>query len=263
MSEIVKVLFIGDIVGSPGRNAVKRVIPEIVAQHGIDFVIANGENAAAGFGITPAIADELFLRDIDVLTSGNHIWDKKEIMGYIDQTPNLLRPANYPDGVPGGGHCTSETTSGVTIGVINLCGRVFMGNHDCPFRTGESVVEAVRESSPIIIVDIHGETTSEKSALAWFLDGRVSAVIGTHTHVQTADERILPQGTAFITDAGMTGSVDSVIGMEREISLDRFLTGMPRRFEVAKGSVEFQGVVITIESESGRAVAIERIKRAV
>jgi len=263
MTEVLKVLFIGDIIGKPGRLAVKRVLPEIVSDYGIDFVVANGENAAAGFGITPAIADELFQWDIDVITSGNHIWDKKEIIDYLDHTPRLLRPENYADGVPGRGHCVVETASGTTIGVINLSGRVFMGNHDCPFRRGEQVVKGMTERSPVMIVDIHAETTSEKNAIAWFLDGRVSAVIGTHTHIQTADERVLPQGTAFISDAGMTGATDSVIGMEKDISLERFLTGMPKRFEVARNNVEFQGVVVSIAAESGRAVAIERIKRAV
>ncbi|MFQ5585260.1 MAG: TIGR00282 family metallophosphoesterase [Thermodesulfobacteriota bacterium] len=263
MTQLVKVLFIGDIIGSPGRSAVKRVLPKVVEGYDIDFVIANGENAAGGFGITPPIADELLERDIDVLTSGNHIWDKKEVVEYLDHTPRLLRPENYPDGVPGRGHGLFETEFGATIGVVNLCGRVFMGNLDCPFRTGERVVNALRGKSPLLIVDIHAETTSEKGALAWFLDGKVSAVIGSHTHIQTADERVLPQGTAFITDAGMTGSVDSVIGMEKEIALERFLTGMPKKFEVARGNVEFQGVVITIERENGRAVAIERVKKPV
>jgi len=263
MTENLKVLLIGDIIGKPGRQAVKRGLPDIIADYGIDFVIANGENAAAGYGITPVIADELFQWDVDVITSGNHIWAKKEIFDYLDHTPRLLRPENYAEGVPGRGHCLAETASGATVAVINLSGRVFMGNHDCPFRTGERVVKTVGETSSVIIVDIHAEATSEKNAIACFLDGRVSAVIGTHTHVQTADERVLPQGTAFISDAGMTGATDSVIGMEKDISLERFLTGMPKRFEVARNNVELQGVVVTIAAESGRAVAIERIKRAV
>jgi hypothetical protein len=260
MTDLIKVLYIGDIIGKPGRAAVKRVLPGIITDYGIDFVIANGENAAGGFGITPSIADELFELEIDVITSGNHIWDKKEIIEYIDSNHFLLRPANYPDRVPGLGHGVFEDPSGVKIGVLNLCGRVFMDSLDCPFKVGEKIIMSLGKEVNIIIVDMHAETTSEKAAMAWFLDGKVSAVIGSHTHVQTADERLLANGMAFISDAGMTGSVDSVIGMKKEIALERFLTQIQRKFEVAKKNVEFQGVVILIDKKSGKSVSIKRIK---
>src|SRR3989338_3131719 len=225
---MVKIFFIGDIIGRPGRIAVKELMPDIIEKHSIDLVIANGENAAGGFGITPAIAEELIGLKIDVITSGNHIWDKKEIIDYIQDKKWLLRPANYPGGTPGVGWAVLKAKSDVKIGILNM----------------------------------HAETTSEKAAIGWFLDGTISAVIGTHTHVQTADERILPQGTAFITDAGMTGSINSVIGMQKEIVLERFLTQMPRKFEVATKDIEMQGVIVSISSKTGKAVGIERIKVA-
>ncbi len=259
IARIVKVFFIGDIIGRPGRNAVKGLLSDVIERHKIEFVIANGENAAGGFGITPNIAEELIGLNIDVLTSGNHIWDKKEIIGYIKNKKWLLRPANYPEGGPGFGWTVMQTRSDIKIGIFNLCGRVFMDNLDCPFRVGSEILKQIAHETPIIILDMHAETTSEKAAMAWFLDGKVSAVIGTHTHVQTADERILPQGTAFITDAGMTGSLNSVIGMQKEIVLERFLTQMPKKFEVAVKDVVMQGVVMSIDSKNGRATAIERI----
>lgn len=256
----VKVLFIGDIVGRPGRQAVRGLLPDLIEGYSIDLVIANGENAAGGFGITPAIAEELLSLKIDILTSGNHIWDKKEMVDYIRDKEWLLRPANYPPGVPGFGSTVIKTQTGVQVGVINLCGRVFMDNLDCPFRVGEEIVNQLWAVTPLIVVDMHAEATSEKAAMGWFLDGKVSAVIGTHTHVQTADERILPQGTAFITDIGMTGSVHSVIGIQKELILGRFLTQMPRKFEVATKGVQLQGVVISIDPDNGKAIALERVK---
>lgn len=262
MSDLIKVFFIGDIIGRPGRIAVKELLPGIIEKYAVDFVIANGENAAGGFGITPNIADELIGLNIDVITSGNHIWDKKEIIPYINDKKWLLRPANYPEGVPGLGWSILKTRSNANIGIINLCGRVFMDNLDCPFKAAAKIIEEVKRETSAIILDMHAETTSEKAAIAWFLDGKVSAVIGTHTHVQTADERILPQGTAFITDAGMTGSLNSVIGMQKEIVLERFLTQMPKKFEVAAKDVAMQGVVVSIDSKSGKAAAIKRINVA-
>lgn len=259
---MVKIFFIGDIIGRPGRIAVKELLPDIIEKHSIDLVIANGENAAGGFGITPAIAEELIGLKIDVITSGNHIWDKKEIIDYIQDKRWLLRPANYPGGTPGVGWAVLKAKSDVKIGILNLCGRVFMDNLDCPFRIGKEAIKQLKEDASVIILDMHAETTSEKAAIGWFLDGTISAVIGTHTHVQTADERILPQGTAFITDAGMTGSINSVIGMQKEIVLERFLTQMPRKFEVATKDIEMQGVIVSISSKTGKAVGIERIKVA-
>jgi metallophosphoesterase (TIGR00282 family) len=260
MAEPVKILFIGDIVGRPGRTAVKKALPALRERYSIDIVVANGENAAGGFGMTPEICEELYQTGVDVVTSGNHIWDKKEILDYIDASDRLLRPANYPDGVPGVGACVFECSSGVCVGVVNLGGRVFMDAIDCPFKVGDRIVGDLRKRVPVVLVDIHAETTSEKAAMGHYLDGRVSAVIGTHTHVQTSDERILANGTAFITDAGMTGAMDSVIGVEKELAIKRFLYQMPVRFGVAAKEVEFQGVVITVDPSTGRASGIERIK---
>ena len=258
-----KILFIGDIIGSPGRLAVRELLPKLIGAHNPDAVIANGENAAGGFGITPVIYEELISLEIDVVTSGNHIWDRKEIPDFLKFGGHMLiRPANYPEGAPGEGHTVFETTTGVKIGVVNLCGRVFMGNLDCPFRAGMELVEKLRKQTPVILVDMHAETTSEKAAMGWYLDGLASAVIGTHTHVHTADERILTNGTAYITDAGMTGPVNSVIGMKKEAILERFLTQMPVRFEVAAKDVELQGVLVTVDAATGKALKIERVKHA-
>jgi len=256
----VNCLFIGDIIGRPGRIAVRDYLPTLTARYSTDIVLANGENAAGGFGITPQIAEELLNSGIDVITSGNHIWDKKEIIDYIKDRKWLMRPANYPPNVPGSGSTIFKTKRGYNIGVVNLCGRVFMDALDCPFRVGKEIVESMREKTNIIIVDMHAETTSEKAAIAFYLDSMVSAVIGTHTHIQTADERILPNGTAFITDAGMTGSVNSVIGIQKDIIIQRFLTQMPKKFEVETKDIELQGVVISINVETGLANSIERIK---
>jgi len=255
----MNILFIGDIVGRPGRDMVRRGLPSIVEHHQIDFVIANAENAAAGFGITREIGDDLLDRGVHVLTSGNHIWDKKEALDYIATEPRLLRPANYPAGVPGKGSYIARSSDGRGVGVINAMGRVFMLNIDDPFAVVLKEIEAMRGRVRIIVVDFHAEATSEKAAMGWHLDGKVTAVLGTHTHVQTADERILPKGTAYITDAGMTGPHDSIIGMDIEPSLGRFLNAMPSRFEPATGNPRLNGVVLEADEETGRAIRIMRI----
>jgi len=255
----VKVLFIGDIIGSPGRRVVNNLIPAIVSEHKIDMVIANCENAAGGFGVTRGIVDELYRNKISVLTSGNHIWNRKETADFIEDYETLLRPANYPEGSPGWGSVVARSISGKPIGVLNLMGRVFMNPLDCPFRVAEKEIRKLKDETNIIIVDMHAEATSEKQALGWFLDGKVSAVLGTHTHVQTADERILPQGTAYITDVGMTGAFDSVIGMKKDIIIKKFLTLMPARYDVAKRDVWLQGVIVNIDDETGKSFSIERL----
>lgn len=263
MAELAGILFISDIVGKPGRLAAAELLPTLREKYKPDIVIANVENAAGGFGVTPQIADDLLALGIDCMTSGNHIWDRKEIYDYISDSKRLIRPANYPDGTPGAGSCTFEGNNGTRFGVINLLGRVFMDSIESPFKCAETELERLKDEADIIIVDMHAETTSETMAMGWFLDGRVSAVIGTHTHVQTADERVLQDGTAFISDAGMTGPLDSVIGMNKDFVLERFLTQMPVRFEVARDLVELQGVFITADSSTGKAAGIERIKAKV
>ena len=255
----MNILFIGDIVGRPGRDLVKRGLPLIVERHSIDFVIANAENAAAGFGITREIGDDLLDRGIHVMTSGNHIWDKKEALDYIATESRLLRPANYPAGVPGRGSYVARSETGTGVGVINVMGRVFMLNIDDPFAVVLREIDAIRGRARIIVVDFHAEATSEKAAMGWHLDGKVTAVFGTHTHVQTADERILPGGTAYITDVGMTGPHDSIIGMEIQPSLGRFLNAMPSRFEPATGNPRLNGVVLEADEASGRALQLTRI----
>lgn len=255
----VKILFIGDLIGKPGRQALSRELDRLVDHYSVDLVIANGENAAGGFGLTVDVAKDLFKDGVDCLTSGNHIWDKKEQVQQILADPRIIRPANYPDGAPGCGSAIFTTPGGVKIAVLNLEGRVYMKNLDCPFRVADREIERLRQETPVIFIDFHAEATSEKSALGWYLDGRVSAVIGTHTHVQTADERLLPQGTAFMTDAGMTGSFDSVIGMGKEETIHRFLNQLPSKFEVAKKNIHLNGVVISIDENSGKALKIERI----
>lgn len=255
----VKILFIGDIVGKPGRQAVSRELHRLVDRHTIDIVIANGENAAGGFGLTVEVANELFNHGIHLLTGGNHIWDKKEQVPLIFADRRVLRPANYPAGAPGNGSAVLTTPGGVKVAVLNLEGRVFMKNLECPFQVADHEIKRLKQETPIVFVDFHAEATSEKSALGWYLDGRISALIGTHTHVQTADERILPQGTAFLTDAGMTGSFDSVIGMGKEETIHRFLTQLPSKFEVGKKDIHLNAVVIGVDEQSGTAVSIERI----
>jgi len=255
----VRILFIGDIVGRPGRDLVRRGLQNLVDRYQIDFVIANVENAAAGFGLTREIGETILSHGVDVMTSGNHIWDKKEVFEYIEIERRLLRPGNYPAGVPGQGSYVARTSVGEQVAVLNLMGRVFMPPVDNPFIFATQTVERLRERARIVIVDFHAEATSEKVAMGWHLDGRVTAVVGTHTHVQTADEQVLPGGTAYITDVGMTGPHDSIIGMEKEPSLARFVTGLPVRFEAATGNPRLNAVVITADPADGRASAIERV----
>ncbi|HEY1304920.1 MAG TPA: TIGR00282 family metallophosphoesterase [Vicinamibacterales bacterium] len=255
----MNILFIGDIVGRPGREAVRKGLRGIVERHHVDFVIANAENAAAGFGITKDIGDTLLEMGIDVMTSGNHIWDKREALDYIGTEPRLLRPANYPAGVPGRGSTVRLSGDGRAVGVVNIMGRVFMTSIDDPFAVVLREIDAIRHKTRVIIVDFHAEATSEKMAMGWHLDGKATLVVGTHTHVQTADERILPQGTAYLTDAGMTGPHDSIIGMEREPSLSRFLTGLPIKFEPATGNPRLNGIVVAADEKTGRATGVTRI----
>jgi metallophosphoesterase (TIGR00282 family) len=256
---VTRILFIGDIVGRPGRELVRRALAALVDRHQIDIVIANAENAAAGFGITREIGDQILGWGVDVMTSGNHIWDKKEAIAYIGVEPRLLRPANFPAGVPGNGSCLARTADGRTVGVINVMGRVFMSNIDDPFAVVLREIEAMRQRTRVIFVDFHAEATSEKIAMGWHLDGKVAAVVGTHTHVQTADERILPKGTAYLTDVGMTGPHDSVIGVETEVALGRFLNAMPARFETATANPRLNAVVVDADERSGLATDIERL----
>jgi 2',3'-cyclic-nucleotide 2'-phosphodiesterase len=255
----VRILFIGDIVGRPGRELVRHGVRALVEHHQVDVVIANAENAAAGFGITREIGDQLLEWGIDVMTSGNHIWDKKEALDYIGAEPRLLRPANFPAGVPGRGSYLARTRENVSIGVINVMGRVFMLSIDDPFAVVLREIEAMRQRARIIFVDFHAEATSEKIAMGWHLDGKVTAVVGTHTHVQTADERILPNGTAYLTDVGMTGPHDSIIGVEISAALGRFLTAMPQKFETATGNPRLNAVLVDADEQTGRASDIERL----
>jgi 2',3'-cyclic-nucleotide 2'-phosphodiesterase len=258
----VKILFIGDIIGKPGREALSRELHRIVDRHMVDLVIANGENAAGGFGLTQETAQDLFKCGIQMITSGNHIWDKKDSLEYINRETRIVRPANYPEGTPGRGATVIKTPGGVKIGILNLEGRVFMNNLDCPFRCADREIAKLKEETPIIFVDFHAEATSEKASLGWYLDGRVSAVIGTHTHVQTADERILTDGTAYMTDAGMTGAFDSVIGVKKEEAIQKFVTQRPSKFEVAKKDLRINAVVIEVNERTGHALSIERINIA-
>jgi metallophosphoesterase (TIGR00282 family) len=256
----LKILFIGDIVGKPGRRAILRLLDNIKNSYQIDFVIANAENASGGFGITPDVLRELFDYGIDLLTSGNHIWDKREIIPKLDEEKRLLRPANYPIENPGTGSVVFQTEADENIGVLNLLGRIFMNSIDCPFKTAIEEVKKLKARANVIIIDIHAEATSEKMAMGWFLDGKVSAIIGTHTHIQTADERVLPEGTAYITDVGMTGAMDSVIGMNKDIIIERFLTQRPQRFKVAKRDIQLNAVIIDINPKTGKSNSIQRLK---
>jgi len=256
----MKILMVGDVFGEPGRSAVKKLLPKLRQQHAIDLVVVNVENAAAGFGVTPQIAREVLDQGADVMTSGNHIWDKKEIVEYITKENLLLRPANFPAGTPGVGHVTVKAGPH-RVAVVNLMGRVFMSAIDCPFRKADEILNELTKETRVVLVDMHAEATSESVAMGWYLDGRVSAVVGTHRHVQTADERVLPGGTAYITDLGMTGPIDSVIGVDKDLILQRFLTQMPVRFEAAKGPAALHGVVITVDPETGRASDIVRIRQ--
>jgi len=256
---LIRILFVGDIVGKPGRLAVRKLLPRLVGSEEIDFVIANAENGAGVAGLTPKVADELLENGVDLLTSGNHIWRKKEIEPYLKESPRALRPANYPAGLVGKGHTILDTAGGTAIGVINLEGRVFMSPLECPFKVGDELVSRLSEKTKIIVIDFHAEATSEKQALGWYFDGRVSAVMGTHTHVQTADEQIRESGTAYITDVGMTGAMDSIIGIRKEEAIAQLITQTPKKFTPAKGSIELQGVLIDVSPQSGRTERIERI----
>jgi 2',3'-cyclic-nucleotide 2'-phosphodiesterase len=255
----LKILFIGDIVGSPGRKIVHERLRDILEQRSIDLCIANGENAASGFGITPRLAEDIFSSGVEVITGGNHIWDRKEILEYFPHQPRLLRPANFPNGSPGKGLLVAQVKNGAGYAVLNLQGRTFMTPIDDPFRTASEQLSALPPEVKVILVDMHAEATSEKQAMGWYLDGKVTAVVGTHTHVATADNRVLPNGTAYITDVGMTGPHDSVIGMDKLGIVQRFLDSMPARFSVAEGDVQMNAVLIYADEATGRAGSIERL----
>jgi metallophosphoesterase (TIGR00282 family) len=255
----MRILFIGDIVGRPGRELVRVGLQALVEHHRVDLVIANAENAAAGFGITREIGDQILGWGVDVMTSGNHIWDKKEALDYIGAEPRLVRPANFPAGVPGRGSYVARTSDNVSVGVINVMGRVFMVPIDDPFAVVLQEIDAMRQRARIVFIDFHAEATSEKIAMGWHLDGKVTAIVGTHTHVQTADDRILPNGTAYLTDVGMTGPHDSIIGVEVSAALGRFLTAMPQKFETATGNPRLNAVIVDADEQTGRATDIERL----
>lgn len=259
----VRILVVGDVVGKPGRRAVSNHLHHIVDHHNVDFICANGENLAGGIGITPATARELLSEGVSVITTGNHVWRKRDIYPFLDEEPRLLRPANYPDDTPGRGAGVFSTPGGVKVGVLNIEGRVFMKPLGCPFRAAKRELELLREEAGVVLVDFHAEATSEKQAMGWFLDGLATAVVGTHTHVQTADERVLPRGTAYITDVGFTGSIDSVIGMKKDKVIRGFLTLRPESFEPAGGQLEIQAVLITADEKTGGALDILRIREKV
>jgi metallophosphoesterase (TIGR00282 family) len=255
----MRILFIGDIFGRPGREITRQAVPALIERESLDFVIANVENSASGFGVTGDIAETILSYGVDVMTSGNHIWDKKEVFDYIPGQPKLLRPANFPAGVAGRGSYLGSTRTGEPVGVVNVMGRVFMQPLDDPFAVVLKEIDALRARARVIIVDFHAEATSEKNAMGWHLDGRATAVFGTHTHIQTADDRVLPKGTAYMTDVGMTGVRDSVIGVITEAALSRFVTGIPTKFEPAVGPGRLNAVIVTADQATGRATAIERL----
>lgn len=254
------ILFIGDIVGEPGRRIITSKLQKVVETHQVDLIFGNGENAAGGFGITEEIAEDLFDLGLSVITTGNHAWDQKETIGYIRKEPRLLRPANYPEGTPGAGTLVLDLPNGGTVGILQVMGRAFMPILDCPFQVAKREVPKLLERTKTIIVDMHAETSSEKMAMGHLLDGQVTAVVGTHTHVQTADEQILPKGTAYLTDIGMTGPVHSIIGMKKDLVIEKFLTQMPRRFEVATGPAMLQAALIECDPNTGKAVGIQRVR---
>jgi 2',3'-cyclic-nucleotide 2'-phosphodiesterase len=256
----MRILFLGDIVGRHARRAIRTLLRQWIRERNLDFVIANGENAAGGKGIDPDSADELLDAGVDVLTSGNHVWQHKNIIPWLERDDRLLRPANYPENNPGRGWAIRSTKSGTKVAVVNLIGRAFMGPADCPFRTADRLLPEIAGLAKVIVVDMHAEATAEKNAMGWYLAGKVSAVLGSHTHVQTADQRILPPGTAFVTDAGMCGPINSIIGMRKDEVLRRFVTQLPARFEVANGPIVLQGMIVDIAADSGRALAIERLQ---
>lgn len=257
----MKILVIGDVVGSPGRHMLKKALPAVLRRHEVEYCIANVENAAGGFGVTKEVCDEILDLGVDCLTSGNHIWDKREILGWVDLIPQLLRPHNYPKGQPGrGSHVGLSRRSKVKVATLNLSCRVFMnGALDDPFTLGLEELQRLRQETPVLIVDVHGEATSEKQALGFHFDGLASAVVGTHTHVPTCDHRLLPRGTAYCTDIGMTGPYDSVIGVEKDAIVQRFITGMPSRFETAKGDPRLAAVLVDVDPQTGRAVSVDRL----
>ena len=256
----MKGLIVGDIVGNPGRETLRTYLER--KRKDYDLVIVNGENSAAGFGITGKLADQLFSWGCDVITGGNHIWDKKEFYDYLDKTDKVLRPANYPDGVPGVGHTIVKDRNGNKVGIISLQGRVFMPPIDCPFKKAKELIEEIKKETKIIIIDFHAEATSEKIAMGWHVDGYVSVVYGTHTHIQTADNKILPEGTGYITDVGMTGSDNGVIGMSVESILPKFLNALPQRFEIAEGNERLNGIEVEIDMETGECKSIERVNKS-
>ena len=254
----MRIMLAGDVIGRPGRRAFRECTPRLRKEKNVDVVIVNGENSAGGKGITRKALDELYRGGADIITSGNHVWDKKDVLEFIDREPFLVRPANYPDGAPGKGYCIYPFKA-KNIGVINLSGRTFMPALDCPFQKVEQVLREIRGKCDIVLLDFHAEATSEKMAMGWYLDGRVHGVVGTHTHIQTADERILPQGTAYITDLGMVGPWDSVLGVKKEIVLEKFLTARPARFDVAEGPCVYSAVIVEIDDDSNRTAGLERI----
>jgi len=259
----LKVLFVGDVVGNPGRKTVKSVVPEMKRNMSIDYCIANCENSAGGSGITYAVAQELFKSGVDGITLGNHTWSKRDVIDFIDSESRMVRPANYPGDLPGKGATTISRDGKSPIGILNLLGRVYMDGVECPFRTADREVQYLKDFTKVVIIDMHAEATSEKNALAWYLDGRVSCVLGTHTHVQTADEKLLPCGTGYITDVGMTGPYEGILGVDREIIINKFLTFMPARFELAKGKSQFNAVLLEIDEKTGKTYKIHRINQLV
>ena len=259
----MRIAFFGDVVGRPGRRAVGIVLRRLRREASVDFVIANGENAAGGKGIDPASAEELLDAGVDVITTGNHVWHNRDILPYLQENGRVLRPLNFPPGVPGNGWVVRKAQNGAGVAVVNLIGRVFMGPADCPFREIDAHLPGIRQHGPVIVVDMHAEATSEKVAMGRYLDGRVSAVLGSHTHVQTADEAVLPGGTGVLTDAGMCGPEDSILGVRADRVLDRFVRQMPVRFDVASGPVLVQGAIVDVDEDTGRATAVERLRERV
>lgn len=255
----IRILFIADIVGKPGLDITTQLLPGLRKKYKIDFCIANGENGAAGKGLTESLVKQYFSIGIDFITTGNHIWEKKQFHSYLATATHVIRPMNYPEGNIGKGYSIIKLNNDISIGVLNLQGRTFMYSINCPFRTARWAINKIKEETNIIIVDFHAEATAEKSALGWYLDGMVSALIGTHTHVQTADERILPNGTAYITDVGMTGAFDSVIGMQKEIAIQRFMQQTPRKYQIAEENLKICGAVISVDVATGKALSIERV----
>jgi 2',3'-cyclic-nucleotide 2'-phosphodiesterase len=259
---LLKILFIGDIIGRPGRRIIKTFLQELIHSELIDMVIANGENSAGGFGINREVCQELLVAGVDVITMGNHTWDNKEIYQLFERERRLIRPANYPGGTPGEGYYIAETQKGVRVGVLNILGQVFLDPLACPFHTANECIVDIKKKTNIIIIDFHAEATSEKTALGWYLDGQVTAVLGTHTHITTADERILPKGTGYITDVGMTGPSNSILGINPDIVIKKFLTHLPARFEVASGPIELNAVILDID-DAGTTTSIRRIRRTI